>query len=100
MRLELDIGAKIKARRQGHRQTLEYLAEKAGGISAFLSQIEHVKVSPSIASLKNTADALRAKITDFFVESKSEMKISTIITVHRRPTTGPIRDRSGPCRFG
>ncbi|MBI5569376.1 MAG: cupin domain-containing protein [Desulfomonile tiedjei] len=69
MPLELDIGAKIRARRLSNHQTLKQLAEKARCSSAYLSQIENGKVSPSIASLKKIADALQAKITDLFLES-------------------------------
>jgi len=69
MPFELDIGAKIRARRLSNHQTLKQLAEKAGCSSAYLSQIENGKVSPSIASLKKVADALQAKITDFFLET-------------------------------
>jgi transcriptional regulator with XRE-family HTH domain len=68
MPLEIDIGAKIKARRLSNQQTLKQLAEKVGCTSAYLSQIENGKVSPSIASLKKIAEALQAKITDFFME--------------------------------
>jgi transcriptional regulator with XRE-family HTH domain len=69
MPFELDIGAKIRARRLSNRQTLKQLAEKTGCSSAYLSQIENGKVSPSIASLKRIADALQAKITDLFLEA-------------------------------
>jgi transcriptional regulator with XRE-family HTH domain len=69
MPLEVEIGVKIKARRQSNKQTLKQLAEKVGCTSAYLSQIEHGKVSPSIASLKRIADALQAKISDFFLDS-------------------------------
>jgi transcriptional regulator with XRE-family HTH domain len=68
MSLEIDIGAKIKARRLSNRQTLKQLAEKVGCTSAYLSQIENGKVSPSIASLKKISEALQANITDFFME--------------------------------
>ena len=68
MSLEIDIGAKIKARRLSNQQTLKQLAEKVGCTSAYLSQIENGKVSPSIASLKKISEALQANITDFFME--------------------------------
>jgi transcriptional regulator with XRE-family HTH domain len=72
MPLEVDIGAKVKARRKSNRQTLRQLAEMVGCSSAYLSQIENGKVSPSIASLKRIADALQANITDFFMESSAD----------------------------
>jgi transcriptional regulator with XRE-family HTH domain len=82
MPLEVDIGSKIKARRHGNRQTLRQLAEKVGCSSAYLSQIEHGKVSPSIASLKKIAEALQAKITDFFVESVTDEPV--VLSPERR----------------
>jgi len=45
MSLEIDIGAKIKARRLSNQQTLKQLAEKVGCTSAYLSQIENGKVT-------------------------------------------------------
>ncbi len=75
MPIEADIGAKIKARRLANRQTLKQLAEKAGCTGAYLSQIEHGKVSPSIASLKRIADALQSKISDFFLDTGTEVPV-------------------------
>jgi len=75
MPIEVEIGSKIRARRQSNGQTLKQLAEKVGCSSAYLSQIEHGKVSPSIASLKRIAEALQAKITDFFMESGTDVPV-------------------------
>ncbi len=72
MAYEVEIGAGIKLRRQAAHLTLKQLAEKVGCTDAYISQIEHGKVSPSIASLKRIADALQTKIADFFVESIDE----------------------------
>ena len=77
MSLEMDIGAKIRARRLSNHQTLKQLAEKVGCSSAYLSQIENGKVSPSIASLKKIADALQAKITDLFMETVPDEPVVT-----------------------
>lgn len=72
MAFESEIGSRIKIHRLSSHLTLRQLAEKVGCTDAYLSQIENGRVSPSIASLKKIADALQAKITDFFVESQSE----------------------------
>lgn len=79
---ELDIGTRIKARRQSNHLTLKQLAEKVGCTDAYLSQIENGRVSPSIASLKKIADALQAKITDFFVESEDDDPV--VLPPHKR----------------
>lgn len=89
MPVEVDIGSKIRARRQSNGQTLKQLSEKVGCTSAYLSQIERGKVSPSIASLKKIAEALQAKISDFFVESVANepvvlsAKSRTLISLER-----------------
>lgn len=72
MAVEIDLGGKIRGLRQKSHLTLKQLAKKVGCSDAYLSQIENAKVSPSIASLKRIAEALGAKITDFFVESETD----------------------------
>ncbi len=72
MSVEIDIGQRIKARRQSNHLTLRQLGEKAGCSDAYLSQIENGRVSPSISTLKKIAEALQAKITDFFVEAQDD----------------------------
>jgi transcriptional regulator with XRE-family HTH domain len=69
MSIENEIGNRIKTHRQSNHLTLKQLAERVGCSDAYLSQVENGRVSPSIASLKKIADALQAKITDFFVET-------------------------------
>jgi len=82
MPVEIDLGGKIKGLRQSSQLTLKQLAEKVGCSDAYLSQVENAKVSPSIASLKKIAEALGAKITDFFVESVTDEPV--VLQPHRR----------------
>lgn len=72
MSVEIDIGQRIRVRRLSNHLTLRQLGEKAGCSDAYLSQIENGRVSPSISTLKRIAEALQAKITDFFVESQDD----------------------------
>lgn len=72
MSVETEIGQRIKSHRQSNHLTLKQLGEKAGCSDAYLSQIENGRVSPSISTLKKIAEALQAKITDFFVESQND----------------------------
>jgi predicted transcriptional regulator len=53
-----NIGNKIKVLRSNLGLTLKQVAEKAGCSAAYISQIEHDKVSPSIAPLTRIAQAL------------------------------------------
>jgi transcriptional regulator with XRE-family HTH domain len=64
--------------------TLKQLAEKAGCSDAYISQIENGKVSPSIASLKKIAEALKTKITDFFVEVQDDEPV--VLRIDKRQT--------------
>ncbi len=70
MAIESTIGLRIRQLRKQHNLTLKQLSEMVGCTDAYLSQVENGKVSPSISSLKKIADALRTKITDFFVEQR------------------------------
>ncbi len=68
----MEIGQRIKSRRLGSQLTLKQLSLLVGCSDAYLSQVENGKASPSIATLKKIADALKTKITDFFIESEGE----------------------------
>ena len=64
----LSIGQKVAKWRKEKGLTLQELAGKAHLTAAFISQIEHDKASPSIATLKTIAHALDAKVIDFFAD--------------------------------
>jgi len=64
----LSIGQKIGKLRKEKGLTLQQLASKVNLTAAFISQIEHDKASPSIATLKTIAHALDAKVIDFFAD--------------------------------
>ena len=62
----LSIGQKVAQWRKEKGLTLKQLAGKVHLSGAFISQIEHDKASPSIATLKTIAHALDVKVIDFF----------------------------------
>jgi transcriptional regulator with XRE-family HTH domain len=66
------LGSKIKALRLAQNLTLQQVASKAKCTAAHLSQIEHDKASPSIATLKKIATVLEARIVDFFSEETED----------------------------
>jgi len=68
MAAALSIGQKVAQWRKEKGFTLQQLAAKAHLSAAFISQIEHDKASPSIATLKTIAHALDAKVIDFFAD--------------------------------
>jgi len=68
MAAALSIGQNVAKRRKEKGLTLQQLAGKVHLTAAFISQIEHDKASPSIATLKTIAHALDAKVIDFFAD--------------------------------
>lgn len=66
------IGHHIRRLRQEQSLTLQQLAEMCGLSSPYLSQIENDKASPSIATLRRIARALKARIVDFFADELIE----------------------------
>jgi transcriptional regulator with XRE-family HTH domain len=72
-----NIGSKIKGLRADLGLTLKQVAAKAGCSAAYISQIEHDKVSPSIATLKRIAQALGVRIVDFFLDQENQEPVVT-----------------------
>ena len=68
MTAALSIGQKVAKWRKEKGLTLQQLAGKVHLTAAFISQIEHDKASPSIATLKTIAHALDTKVIDFFAD--------------------------------
>lgn len=62
-----EIGQKIRTLRKERGLTLRQLAKAARCSPSFISQVERGKTSPSIATLKQIASALRVNIVDFFI---------------------------------
>jgi transcriptional regulator with XRE-family HTH domain len=65
---ELQLGARIRALRQGRHLTLRDVAERAGVTESFLSQVERDVTSPSIATVQRIARALDLSIAQLFAE--------------------------------
>jgi transcriptional regulator with XRE-family HTH domain len=64
--IEVDLGARIRARRLARHETLRELAAKAAVTESFLSQVERGVASPSIASVQRIARALDTSIAELF----------------------------------
>lgn len=71
------IGQKISKWRKEKGLTLQQLADKVDLTAAFISQIEHDKASPSIATLKTIARALEVRVIDFFADELLEDPVVT-----------------------
>jgi len=66
----MQLGQRIKERRQEVKMSLRELAERVGLSASFLSQVERDLASPSIESLRKISEALGVPIYYFFIEQK------------------------------
>jgi len=69
------VGQRLKELRSQKSLTLEEVAERSGCTPGFLSQIERNKAVPSISMLYAIAEALDARVSDFFQETISAARI-------------------------
>src|SRR6185436_4428501 len=79
--IEVDLGARIRARRLARHETLRELAAEAAVTESFLSQVERGVASPSIASVQRIARALDTSIAELFATDESA---GTVVRVHDR----------------
>lgn len=77
----MEIGHRIRSRRQELGLTLRELAGKVGRTASFLSQIERGQSSPSIESLQRISDALDVPVFHFLLEADDR---SPIVRHHER----------------
>jgi len=71
----MELGHRLRERRQELGLSLRELAERVGLTASFLSQIERDLASPSIESLRRISDALEAPIFHFLVEPDAKSPI-------------------------
>lgn len=64
----MDIGGRLKAKREERGLTQRDLAARAGLTNGAISLIEQNKSSPSVASLKRLLDAIPMTLSEFFAE--------------------------------
>lgn len=64
--MDIDIGARLRAVREGRRLSQRELAARAGLTNGTISLIEQNKTSPSVASLKSLLDAIPMTLSEFF----------------------------------
>jgi transcriptional regulator with XRE-family HTH domain len=63
-----ELGARLRALRLEKGLTLRELASLVGKSESYLSKLENGKLNPSLASLKETADALGKPLVHFFAD--------------------------------
>ena len=90
-KLDLLVGALVRARRKEAGLTLQQLAAKAGLSAAFISQVERNKVVPSIVSLANIARALNANVTEFMEIPQGEQPFKTADNPQYIKMDSPVR---------
>jgi transcriptional regulator with XRE-family HTH domain len=79
---EVQIGERIRARRQQLGSSLRELARKTDLTASFLSQVETGQANPSINSLRRIAEALNVSILFFLQEG---LKHDPVVRANRRP---------------
>ncbi|MBO4848040.1 MAG: helix-turn-helix transcriptional regulator [Clostridia bacterium] len=73
----MDIGDRIKRRRQKLGLTQEELAARTELSKGFISQLERNLTSPSIATLMDILEVLGVDISDFFAKAEDEKVVFT-----------------------
>jgi transcriptional regulator with XRE-family HTH domain len=71
----MQIGGRIRTRRQELKLSLRELADRAGLTASFLSQIERDLASPSIESLRRISEALDVPLFYFLVEPEAKSPV-------------------------
>lgn len=71
----VDVGARLRALREGRQLSIKALAEASGLAVNTLSLIEHGKSSPSVSTLQQLAAALRVPITAFFTPEAPRSRV-------------------------
>jgi transcriptional regulator with XRE-family HTH domain len=71
----MELGHRLRARRQELHLSLRELAERVGLTASFLSQIERNLASPSIESLRRISDALEVPVFHFLVEPDTKSPV-------------------------
>ena len=71
----MELGHRLRARRQELGLSLRELAERVDLTASFLSQIERDLASPSIESLRRISDALEVPIFHFLIEPDTKSPV-------------------------
>lgn len=72
---KVDVGARLRALREGRRLSIRALAEASGLAVNTLSLIENGKTSPSVSTLQQIAAALAQPITAFFEPDRPRSRL-------------------------
>lgn len=87
----MNIGYRVRARRQEQGLSLRDLAGRSGLSVSFLSQVERDLARPSISSLKQVADALGVKVLDLLADPAHQH--ATVLRRDERPVWNLSRVR-------
>lgn len=85
------LGERLRQARLARSLSLRELAERSGLSRAFLSQVEHEKVSPSVASLSKIAEALGITMSELFLPPHGETEGLVRVADRVRMTFGENR---------
>ncbi|MDR1901830.1 MAG: helix-turn-helix domain-containing protein, partial [Treponema sp.] len=68
-KVNVTLGARIRAQRIKHNLKITELADQTGLTSSTISQVERALISPSIATLKKLCDAINIPISYLFEDA-------------------------------
>lgn len=71
----MEIGNRLRQRRQAMGLTLEELASRSELTKGFLSQVERDLTSPSISTLEDILEALGTSLPEFFSKEKQQEQV-------------------------
>ncbi|WP_301094088.1 helix-turn-helix domain-containing protein, partial [Faecalibaculum rodentium] len=71
----MEIGNRLRQRRQAMGLTLEELASRSELTKGFLSQVERDLTSPSISTLEDILEALGTSLPEFFSRQQEQTQI-------------------------
>jgi transcriptional regulator with XRE-family HTH domain len=71
MRMEFDLGARLRSLREQHGLSQRELAKRAGVTNGTISMIEQNRTSPAVGSLKKVLDGFPIGLSDFFANDFS-----------------------------
>ena len=80
----IDLGSKVKALRQERGLSQKELAERTGHSASFISQLERNLISPSIDSLVQLGNKLKAEPAYFFTQPTRSLNNSIILRRNQR----------------
>lgn len=70
--MKLSVGQRVKGIRKQQKKTLQNLAEETGLSAAYLSNLEHDVISPTLDQLQKVCFSLHSNISDLLSQGEKQ----------------------------